>query len=161
MGSGGVMDEMTYETANSVVRPPSEVTKTPIAGDLRIDWQAPSFGVVSQYERLLPRGHDDPVRVGTVSGDPPQTTITVTSPVADAVYFVTTTVAADGESTTPRSSPPSDPAVLKNDQTIAFVTYPARWYGDRTFHGQRSGEPFGIWTVSFSAAGNVRSAAMS
>ena len=81
-----------------------------------------------------------PVLVGTVSGDPPPTTFTVTSPVADAVYFVTTTV-ADSE-TEPRSSPPSDPAALKYDQTITFGVLPNKLYGIR-FHGQRDREPFG------------------
>ena len=104
MGSGGVMEEMTYETANSVVRPPSEVTKTPTTvGGLRIDWEPPSFGVVSEYHVYYRVGTGAPVSVGTVSGDPPQTTFTVTSPVADAVYFVTTTV-ADSEHGAPQQS---------------------------------------------------------
>ena len=87
MGSGGVMEEMTYETANSVVRPPSEVTKTPTTlGGLRIDWEPPSFGVVSEYHVYARVGSGTPVAVGTVSGDPPPTTFTVTSPVADGVF---------------------------------------------------------------------------
>ena len=64
MGSGGVMEEMTYETANSVVRPPSEVTKTPTTlGGLRIDWEPPSFGVVSEYHVYARVGSATPVRL--------------------------------------------------------------------------------------------------
>ena len=151
LSSGGVMEEMTYETANSVVRPPSDVTKTPTSdGKLRIDWKAPSFGVVSEYRVYYrPPNSSTAVLVGTVSGDPPPTTFTVDSPVAGAVYFVTTTVPADSESTTARSSPPSDP--LK-DQTIAFSALPNKTYGDSDFTVSAtasSGLP-----VSFSAAGN-------
>ena len=152
MGSGGVMEEMTYETANSVVRPPSEVTKTPTTlGGLRIDWEPPSFGVVSEYHVYARVGSGTPVPVGTVSGDPPPTTFTVTSPVADAVYFVTTTV-ADSE-TGPRSSPPSDPAVLKYDQTITFGVLPDKLY---VISLSRSAlqRALRALAVSFSAAGN-------
>jgi hypothetical protein len=153
MGSGGVMEEMTYETANSVVRPPSEVTKTPTTlGGLRIDWEPPSFGVVSEYHVYARVGSATPVAVGTVSGDPPPTTFTVTSPVADAVYFVTTTVAADNE-TPERSSPPSNPAVLKYDQTIALGVLPDRWSTDSPFTVSATASPSPL-PVSFSAAGN-------
>jgi len=152
MGGGGVMEEMTYETANSVVRPPSEVTKTPIAGGgLRIDWQPPSFGVVAAYAVYYSVGTNAPVLVGTVSGTPPQTTFTVTSPVADAVYFVTTTV-ADSE-TGSRSSPPSDPAVLKYDQTIAFGVLPDKLHSEPEFTVSATANPSGL-AVSFSAAGD-------
>jgi alpha-tubulin suppressor-like RCC1 family protein len=153
MGSGGVMEELTYETANSVVRPPSKVTQTlTTGGGLRIDWEPPSFGIVSQYHVYYRVGTDAPVAVGTVSGDPPQTTFTIASPVANAVYFVTTTVAADSESTTPRSSPPSDPAVLKYDQTITFGVLQDRWNGDQPF--TVSATASSSLPVSFSAAGN-------
>jgi len=153
LGSGGVMEEMTYETANSVVRPPSGVTMTPTTGGgLRIDWEAPSFGVVSAYTVYYRLGAGTPVPVATVSGDPPQTTFTVTNPVANAVYFVTTTVAADSESTTPRSSPPSGPAVLKYDQTITLGALPDKLVGDQPF--TISATASSNLPVSFSAAGN-------
>jgi alpha-tubulin suppressor-like RCC1 family protein/uncharacterized protein (DUF2345 family) len=154
MGSGGVIEEMTYETANSVVRPPSEVTMTPTTGGgLRIDWEPPSFGVVFEYHVYYRVGSGTPVAVGTVPGDPPPTTFTVYSLVAGAAYFVTTTVAADSESTTPRSSPPSDPAVLKYDQTITFGVLPDKLYGEAAFGVSATASPSGL-LVSFSAAGN-------
>jgi hypothetical protein len=153
LGSGGVMEEMTYETANSVVRPPSGVTMTPVTGGaLRIDWQAPSFGVVSAYSVYSRVGNGTPVLVGTVPGDPPPTTFTAPSPVEGAVYFVTTTVAADSDSQTPRSSPPSAPAVLKYDQTITFGVLPDKWYGDQPF--TISATASSNLPVSFSATGN-------
>ena len=68
------------------------------------------------------------------------------------MYFVTTTVAADSESTTPRSSPPSDPAVLKYDQTITFGVLQDRRNGDQPF--TVSATASSSLPVSFSAAGN-------
>jgi hypothetical protein len=113
----------------------------------------PSFGVFSDFTVYYRPGTGEPVAVGTVSGAPPATTLTLLGADPNAVYFVTTTVAADSESTTPRSSPPSDPAVLKYDQTITFGVLPDKLLGEPAFEVSATTSA-SLLSVSFSAAGN-------
>jgi hypothetical protein len=133
LGSGGVTtDELTYETANSVVRPPSLPTKTRLGTtNVRIDWTAPAFGVVETYTIYRSSDGAPPIEIGSVSGvngNPPATTFSDTNPDLGAttvVYTISTTLVPDPGSSTQRQSPPSAPAVLKNDQTIVLGPMPS------------------------------------
>ncbi len=129
LGSGGSLStELTYETANSIVRPPSNPTETPIpAGGVRIDWTAPSFGVVQSYTVYRSSNGATPSVIGTVTGNPPVTEFIDTNPdttSATVVYTIGTNLVPDTDTMTTRQSPPSQPAVLKNDQSITLGTLP-------------------------------------
>jgi hypothetical protein len=127
LGSGGnFSDELSYETANSVVRPPASPTVTPTAAGARVNWMPPTFGVVSTYTIYRAVNGGTPVSIGTVSGNPPQTTFVDPNPVigGTSVYTISTAIIPDTGSTQSRQSPPSPPAVVKTDQTIAFAPLP-------------------------------------
>ena len=50
LGSGGATtNELTYNTANSIVRPPSSPGYTTTSAGVVITWNAPAFGVVQTY----------------------------------------------------------------------------------------------------------------
>jgi hypothetical protein len=166
LGSGGVVtNELTYETANSVVRPPSSPTETPVGnGTIRIDWTAPAFGVVQTYTIYRSSNGTTPIVIGSVSGvngNPPATTFTDTNPDLTAttvVYTITTTLVPDPGTTTERQSPLSPPAVLKNDQTIVLGPLPSSVTisGPQpivTATAESGGNPNGL-QVSFSATGS-------
>jgi sugar lactone lactonase YvrE len=129
LGSGGTLsDEMTYETANSTVRPPTSPAKTPTPTGVRIDWTAPAFGVVATYTIYRSSDGATPMAIGSVSGNPPATTFTDTNPDLTAhtvVYTISTTLVPDTSAPGQRQSPPSPPAVLKNDQTITLGPLPS------------------------------------
>jgi hypothetical protein len=130
LGSGGALStELTYETANSIVRPPSSPTETPTqTGSVRIDWTAPVFGVVQTYTIYRSSDGGTPIVIGSVSGNPPATEFIDTNPdttSATVVYTITTTLAPVTIDPTSRQSPPSPPAVLKNDQTITLGPLPS------------------------------------
>ncbi len=133
LGSGGALStELTYETANSIVRPPPAATETPMqAGPVRVDWMAPSFGVVSTYTIYRSSNGATPIEIGSVSGVngfPPATTFLDTNPdliSQTVVYTISTTVVPDVSNPAPRQSLPSPPAVLKNDQTISLGSLPS------------------------------------
>ncbi len=133
LGSGGVTTaELTYETANSIVRPPASPTETPTGTtSVRVDWTAPSFGVVQTYTIFRSSDGATPIEIGSVSGingNPPATTFTDTNPDLTAttvLYTITTSLVPDAGTNTQRQSPPSPPAVLKNDQTIIFGALPS------------------------------------
>ncbi|MFZ1012304.1 MAG: choice-of-anchor D domain-containing protein [Terracidiphilus sp.] len=131
LGSGGTLtNELTYETANSIVRPPSSPTETPTpTGPVRIDWTAPAFGVVQTYTIYRSVNGGTPVAIGSVSGNPPATEFIDTNPDTTpgdvVVYTISTTLAPVPIDPTQRQSPPSAPAVLKNDQTIALGPLPS------------------------------------
>ena len=88
LGSGGAStNEMTYETANSVVRPPSLPTETPtssaMGAPIVVNWTAPAFGVVATYTIYRSADGGTPIVIGSVSGVngyPPATTFTDTNP---------------------------------------------------------------------------------
>jgi uncharacterized protein (DUF2345 family) len=131
-GSGGPMtNELTYETANSVVRVPTLPTETVTPTGVRITWKAPAFGVVATYTIYRSSDGATPIVIGSVSGvngNPPATEFTDTNPDLTAktvVYTVTTTLVPDTTGGTQRSSPLSAPAVLKNDQTITLGPLPS------------------------------------
>ncbi len=136
LGSGGVTtNELTFDTANSVVRPPALPTETPMSApsgsQVRVDWTAPSFGVVATYTISRSSNGGTPVVIGSVSGVngfPPATTFTDTNPDLTSqtvVYTISTTLTPDTGTSTQRESPPSPPAVLKNDQTIVLGALPS------------------------------------
>jgi len=133
LGSGGALsDELTYETANSIVRPPALPTETPmLAGPVRVDWTAPAFGVVATYTIYRSSNGGPAIAIGSVSGVngfPPPTTFLDTNPdliSQTVVYTISTTVVPDASNPAPRQSPPSPPAVLKNDQTITLGPLPS------------------------------------
>ena len=131
LGSGGATtNELTYESANSVVRPPSSPTETPTsnspAAPVVVNWTAPAFGVVATY--TISRGSEAyaPFVIGSVSGvggNPPATTFTDTNPDLTShtvSYTIGTTLLPVPIDPTQRQSPPSVPAVLTNNQTIVI-----------------------------------------
>ena len=135
--SGGpqAANELTYETANSVVRPPSlpTETKSPAGvtpASVRITWQAPAFGVVQTYTIYRSSNGATPNVIGSVSGingNPPATEFTDTNPDLTSktvVYTITTTLVPDTAGP-PRQSVPSPPAVIKNDQSIILSPLPS------------------------------------
>jgi sugar lactone lactonase YvrE len=130
-GSGGPLaNELTYETANSVVRPPTAPTETSTPAGVRITWKAPAFGVVQTYTIYRSSNGTTPIVIGSVSGvngNPPATEFTDTNPDVvskTVVYTVTTTLVPEIAGGTPRTSRPSGPALLKNDQTIVLGSLP-------------------------------------
>jgi streptogramin lyase len=131
-GSGGpTTTELTYETANSIVRPPSSPTETPTPAGVRINWTAPAFGVVATYTIYRSSDGNTPIEIGSVSGvngNPPATTFLDTNPDLSSrtvVYTISTTLLPVTVDPTQRQSLPSPPAVLKNDQTIALGSLPS------------------------------------
>ena len=130
--SGGPLssNELTYETANSIVRPPSSPTETATPAGVRINWKAPAFGVVETYTIYRSSNGATPIVIGSVSGvngNPPATEFTDTNPdliSKTVIYTVTTTLVPDAVGPS-RSSAPSAPAVLKNDQSIVLGPLPS------------------------------------
>jgi sugar lactone lactonase YvrE/uncharacterized protein (DUF2345 family) len=127
LGAGGASTaELDYNTANSVVRPPVSPGETPMQGAVIVTWNAPAFGVVQTYTIYRSSDGATPIEIGSVSGlngNPPATTFTDTNPdttSATVVYTITTTLVPDTPGSTPRSSQPSPPAVMKNYQTISL-----------------------------------------
>ncbi|MBV9437103.1 MAG: Ig-like domain repeat protein, partial [Acidobacteria bacterium] len=155
LGSGGVViDEMSYETANSVVRPPEAPTAAPTlsaagAPAVQVNWTPPAFGVVTQYTIYRSDNGGTPVAIGTVTGNPPATTFLDTQPSgATKVAYTISTNVTDPNSTTSRQSPPSVPALLT--QTINFGPLATAKVGDTVpvTASASSGLP-----VSFSTSG--------
>jgi hypothetical protein len=135
LGSGGAsaLSEITYETANSVARPPQAPTlmqmtvgNTPA---VVVNWQSPVFGVVTSYTIYRSDNGGTPTAVGTVTGNPPPTTFTDTNPsgAAKVAYTISSGV-VDSTTNTTLQSPPSVPALLA--QTITFTALPNAKVGD-------------------------------
>ena len=167
--SGGPLaaNELTYETANSVVRPPTAPTETPSAAgvspaSVRINWKAPVFGVVQTYTIYRSSNGATPVVIGSVSGvngNPPATEFTDSNPdtiSATVVYTVTTLLVPDTSGPS-RQSVPSPPAVIKNDQSIVLGPLPSSVTLANpptiTATAMSGGAPNGL-QVAFSAAGS-------
>ena len=164
LGSGGSLsDELTYETANSVVRPPSSPTETTTPAGVRVDWMAPAFGVVQTYTISRSSDGATPILIGSVSGvngNPPATEFIDTNPDLTSqtvVYTISTTLAPVTLDPTQRQSPASPPAVLTNDQTISLGPLPSSvTVGNPptvTATAMSSGTPNGL-QVNFSATGS-------
>jgi 6-phosphogluconolactonase (cycloisomerase 2 family)/sugar lactone lactonase YvrE len=169
LGSGGATStELTYDTANSIVRPPSSPTETPSPtgspATVRVDWTAPLFGVVSTYTISRSSNGATPIVIGSVSGvngNPPATEFIDTNPdliSQTVVYTIATTLVPDTNGGS-RQSPPSPPAVLKNDQTISLGPLPSSVTINTnppptvTATAMSAGMPNGL-QVSFSATGS-------
>ena len=129
LGAGGEStSELTYLTANSVVRPPSLPTETPMPTQnfVVVNWTAPAFGVVQTYTISRSSDGATPIVIGSVSGiggNPPATTFTDTNPdftSQTVVYTIGTTLLPVPIDPTQRQSPPSAPAVQTNNQTIVL-----------------------------------------
>ena len=131
LGSGGATtNELDYDTANSVVRPPSSPTETPQStspgAPVVVNWTAPAFGVVATYTISRSSDGATPIVIGSVSGvggNPPATTFTDTNPDPTAqtvVYTIATTLLPVPIDPSPGQSAPSPPAVLTNNQTIVL-----------------------------------------
>ncbi|HTW61829.1 MAG TPA: choice-of-anchor D domain-containing protein, partial [Terracidiphilus sp.] len=136
LGAGGENTaELDYNTANSVVRPPSSPTYTVTpAGvstpeSVQVNWMAPAFGVVQTYTISRSVNGGTAVVIGSVSGVngyPPATTFTDTNPPGGTlVYTIATTLVPDTTGSTPRQSAPSPPAVLTVNQTIVLGPLPS------------------------------------
>ena len=130
-GSGGpTSTELTYETANSVVRPPTSPAEVSGSGVVTITWQAPAFGVVQTYTIDRSSNGATAIVIGSVSGvngNPPATEFTDANPdltSKSVVYTVTTTLVPDPAGP-PRQSVPSVPALLKNGESISLGPLPS------------------------------------
>jgi hypothetical protein len=162
LGSGGVTtNELTYDTANSIVRPPPSATYTQTSFGITVNWMAPSFGVVQTYTIYRGVNGLTPVVIGSVSGvtgNPPATTFTDANPPAGTlVYTITTTLVPDTGTSTQRQSLPSPPAVLTLDQTIVLGSLPSSVSISSaslpvTATAESNGNP-NMQLVSFSATG--------
>jgi len=178
LGSGGAStNEMDYFTANSVVRPPSSPTETPMSAvtgaPVVVNWTAPAFGVVATYTIYRSADGGTPVEIGSVSGingNPPATTFTDTTPAVGATtvaYTISTTLLPIPViDPTPRQSAPSPPAVLTNNQSIVLGALPGSvTLGNSqptvvTATAQTNGAANGL-QVSFSATGQCAIGAQS
>ncbi|MGD1064658.1 MAG: hypothetical protein ABR860_15470, partial [Terracidiphilus sp.] len=170
LGSGGATtNELDYDTANSIVRPPVSPSETPMmmpAGQQQVvvNWTAPIFGVVQTYSVYRSSDGATPILIGSVSGvngNPPATTFTDTNPdltSTTVIYTIVTTLVPDTNGSQ-RSSPPSPPAVLKNNQTIVI---PQPWPSSALISSSpvtlyataESNNMANMLQVSFSASGN-------
>ncbi len=135
-GGGASTAELDYNAANSIVRPPSLPTETPISTPAEtsvvVNWTAPAFGVVATYTISRSSDGGTPVVIGSVSGvngNPPATTFTDTNPDLTSqtvVYTISTTLLPIPiVDPTPRQSLPSAPAVQTNSQTIVLGSLPS------------------------------------
>ena len=171
LGSGGATtNELDYTTANSVVRPPVSPSETPMPAptpsgqEVVVNWTAPIFGVVQTYSIYRSSDGATPILIGSVSGmngNPPATTFTDTNPDLNSttvVYTIVTTLVPDTNGNQ-RQSPPSPPAVLKNNQTIVI---PQPWPSSAPISSSpvvlqataESNDMANMLQVSFSASGN-------
>jgi sugar lactone lactonase YvrE/uncharacterized protein (DUF2345 family) len=137
LGGGGVTtNELDYETANSIVRPPPSATYSMApSNSVQVNWTAPAFGVVQSY--TISRSVVDsmgnvlvpPTVIGSVSGVggyPPATTFTDTTPPSGTlVYTIATALVPDTPVSQPRQSVPSPPAVLTINQSIVLGSLPS------------------------------------
>ena len=129
-GGGPTTTELTYETANSVVRPPLAPSEMSTPAGVLVTWQAPAFGVVQTYTIFRSSNGATPIIIGSVSGisgNPPATQFLDTNPDLTSktvVYTITTSLVPDtfGPS---RQSVPSLPAVIKNSQSITLGPLPS------------------------------------
>jgi hypothetical protein len=162
LGSGGSpTTELTYETANSIVRPPSLPTETPTPAGVRVDWTAPAFGVVSTYTIYRSSNGATPIAIGSVSGvngNPPATEFIDTNPdlISKTVVYTISTVLVPDPIGGQRQSPASTPAVLTNDQTLILGPLPSSVVITSpltiTATAMSAGGPNGL-QVNFSATG--------
>lgn len=111
---GGAMglSDFSYNAANSVTRPPRNLTATPQATkptSILLNWSAPTFGQISSYN--IYRGVDGPPGTkpfATVSGNPPLTNYTDTKKISCGhtyTYFVTAVLKGTNP---PQESQPSN-----------------------------------------------------
>jgi hypothetical protein len=130
-GSGGpTSTEITYDVANSVVRPPGSPTETSTPAGVRINWKAPAFGVVQTYLIYRSSNGATPILIGSVSGvngNPPATEFLDTNPdlTSQTVVYTIVTVLVPDTTGGQRQSQQSAPAVLKNDQSIMLGALPS------------------------------------
>ena len=135
LGSGGASTiEMDYDTANSYVRPPVAPSETPMTSpagqEVVVNWNAPAFGVVATYNIYRSSDGATAILVGSVSGvngNPPATTFTDTNPdlTSTTVVYTIATILVPDANGSQRQSPPSPPAVLKNNQSIVLDSLPS------------------------------------
>jgi sugar lactone lactonase YvrE len=162
-GSGGpTTTELSYETANSVVRPPTSPTETSTPAGVLVTWQAPLFGVVQTYTVYRSSNGATPIVIGSVSGvngNPPATQFLDTNPdlvSQTVIYTITTTLVPDTAGPS-RSSAQSPPAVLKNNQSIVLGPLPSSVTLNNpptvTATATSAGVPNGL-QVTFSATGS-------
>jgi hypothetical protein len=91
--------EITHEVANSVTRPPRNLTATVLSSpvSIQLTWDKPTFGQIGAYK--IYRGVDSPPGTkpyATISGSPPATSYTDTKKISCGhtyTYFVTAVLA--------------------------------------------------------------------
>ena len=116
---GGGIGEISFQTANSVVRPPSKLSATHTSSNfVQLNWTAPTFGQISAYNIYRAVNGATPLLYSTVSGTPPPTAFTDQHvSCATYTYFVTA-VLSDG-----RESVPSNSAIISVPCTfIGFLS---------------------------------------
>jgi len=159
LGSGGApaLNEITYDTANSIARPPDApaLVRTTIGNSpaVVVNWTPPVFGVVTSYTIYRAENGGTPVAIGTVTGNPPSTTFTDTNPssAANVAYTISSGVIVILDSGTQATlqSPPSVPVLLR--QTIVFGPLPNAKVGDTV---PVSATASSNLPVNFSTSGN-------
>ena len=159
-GGGANATELDYNTANSVVHPPTSptYTVTPASGNspqtVLVSWQPPAFGVVQSYTVSRSVNGGTPVPLSTISGNPPATTYTDTNPPAGMLtYTITTTLVPDTSGGNSRQSSPSFPATLTLNQTITLSALQSSYMVSNSPVTVSATATSGL-TVTFSASGS-------
>jgi hypothetical protein len=114
LGGGGGVGELNRATANSVTRPPRNLTASEAvsARTITLNWMAPTFGQIGAYN-VYRSAHGLPFTLinppNTVTGNPPATTFTdtVTCDSGGYRYFVTAVLGA-GSTNPGQESVPSN-----------------------------------------------------
>ncbi|MFN8008418.1 MAG: hypothetical protein U0V70_15630 [Terriglobia bacterium] len=133
MGSG----EISFQTANSVVRPPRNLTATatPTPRQIQLSWTPPSFGQVTAYN-IYRAVNGVPIAppYATISGNPPATISIDTAITCGPTYtYFVTAILSDG-----RESAPSNSASLQASCPVynfAGFFSPLSTAGDNSYSG--------------------------
>jgi hypothetical protein len=131
-GGGVGHTEITYEVANSVVRPPRNLSAALTSSNyVQLNWMAPSFGQISAYNIYRAVNGGPPSLYKSISGSPPPTAYTDQNvSCATYTYFVTA-VLADGRESVPSNltAPIPVPCIF-----IGFLS-PLKTAGDNSYSG--------------------------
>jgi len=149
---GGGVGEVSYEAANSVVRPPRTLTDAPAdtraSHSVTLNWNLPSFGQIGSYNAY--RGTDGATPTLFYPPNPPNGAplVTTTSYTDNVVvdctaytYFVTSILAADGRESVPSNSVqyavPCPPTGLQATQSVSnnAGSVTLNWTGASTASG--------------------------
>jgi hypothetical protein len=113
LGGGGGVGELNRATANSVTRPPTNLTASEAASarTITLNWTAPTFGQIGAYN-VYRSAHGlpfTPINPPTVTGNPPVTTFTDTVSCDSGGYrYLVTAVLGAGSTNPGQESAPSN-----------------------------------------------------